>query len=129
MAPGGGTCVVVTRADGRKQSQARDAIPAMELLVEVLSGSGPEVDQEQFYSHLAEAVCRLARMRRAVIFRFDEATRRVRAAGAHGIELAHFQGAHIGLESAPFAATALAEDRVIEVLPPEDHHVSPEFAE
>jgi signal transduction histidine kinase len=121
--------VVVTRADGSKQSQARDAIPAMELLVEVLSGSGPEVDQEQFYSHLAEAVCRLARMRRAVIFRYDEATRRVRAAGAHGIELEVFNDVRIGLESAPFAATALAEDRVIEVIPPDEHWVSPEFTE
>ena len=54
-------------------------------------------------------------MRRAVIFRYDTARRRVRAAGAHGLELAQFAGAHVTVESAPIAARALREDRVIEV--------------
>jgi signal transduction histidine kinase len=114
---------------GIKPSQARDAIPALELLVEVLAGPGPDVDQDQFYSHLAQAVCRLADLRRAVIFRYDDASRRVRAAGAYGMDLTAFRGAHISLESAPLAATALAEDRVIEVRPPEEHWVSPDFAD
>ena len=119
----------MTRPADSRPPHTCDPIPALELLVEVLSGPGPDVDQERFYSHLAEAVCRLARMRRAVIFRYDEASRRVRAAGAHGIGLDLFTGAHIGVESAPLAATALAEDRVIEVIPPAEHQVSPEFAE
>ena len=37
--------------------------------------------ERDFYDRLCEAVCRLARMRRAVIFRYDAARRRVRAAG------------------------------------------------
>jgi signal transduction histidine kinase len=119
----------VTDLPATDSSRARDTIPAVELLVEVLAGPGADTDQERFYSNLAEAVCRLAGMRRAIIFRFDEATRRVRAAGAHGVDLAAFAGKHISLESAPLAATALVEDRVIEVRPPEDHWVSPEFAE
>jgi signal transduction histidine kinase len=112
-----------------KRSQARGAIPALELLVEVLAGPTDADAEEHFYSHLAEAVCRLAGMRRAIIFRYDDATRRVRVAGAHGIDPAAFQDVHISVEVAPLAATALAEDRVVEVLPGEDHFVAPEFAE
>ena len=54
-------------------------------------------------------------MRRAIIFRYDSARRRVRAAGAHGLDLEQFADAHVTLESAPIAARALREDRVIEV--------------
>jgi signal transduction histidine kinase len=119
----------VTAPNGTTPSRARDAIPALELLVEVLGGPGADVDQERFYSHLAEAVCRLADMKRAVIFRYDEASRRVRAAGAHNFDVGAFRDHHISLEAAPLAGTALAEDRVIEVRPPEEHFVAPEFKE
>ena len=54
-------------------------------------------------------------MDRAVIFRYDEMRRRVRAAGAFGIDLAPFAGAHVTAESAPIARLALVEDRVIEM--------------
>jgi signal transduction histidine kinase len=114
---------------GTKRSQARGAIPALELLVEVLAGPTDADAEEHFYSHLAEAVCRLADMRRAIIFRYDDASRRVRVAGAHGVDPAAFTNVHISLEVAPLAATALTEDRVIEVLPGEEHFVAPEFIE
>ena len=68
-----------------------------------------------FYDRLCDAVCRLARMRRALIFRYDSAVRRVRAAGAHGLNLEQFAGAHLTVESAPIAAQSLREDRVIEI--------------
>ncbi|MDX6686464.1 MAG: hypothetical protein QOF86_2592 [Baekduia sp.] len=119
----------VADASGSTSSRSRDTIPAVELLVEVLAGPSSDTDPEQFYSNLAEAVCRLADMRRAIIFRYDESTRRVRAAGSYGVDLAAFAGKHISVEAAPLAATALAEDRVIEVRPPEEHWVSPEFEE
>ena len=45
---------------------------------------------DDFYSRLCEATCRLADMDRAVIFRYDGARRRVRAAGAYGIDLETF---------------------------------------
>ncbi len=92
-------------------------IEALELFVEVLSQSerAPSTG-DGFYDRLCEAVCRLARMRRAVIFRYDTARRRVRAAGAHGLDLEQFAGAHVTVESAPFAAQALREDRVVEVV-------------
>jgi signal transduction histidine kinase len=109
-------------------SQSHDPIPAVELLVEALTGPGPDVSEERFYSHLAEAVCRLADMRRALIFRYDEVSRRVRVAGAHAVDVSAFTDAHISVEAAPLAAQALADDRVIEVRPPQEHHVAPEFA-
>jgi signal transduction histidine kinase len=112
---------------GTQPSQARGAIPALELLVEVLSGPADADAEEHFYSHLAEAVCRLADMRRAIIFRYDDASRLVRVAGAHGVDPAAFKDAHISVEVAPLAATALAEDRVIEVLPGEEQFIAPEF--
>ena len=60
-------------------------VDALELFVEVLSQSEAATG-DVFYDRLCEAVCRLAHMRRALIFRYDSARRRVRAAGAHGLE-------------------------------------------
>ena len=91
-------------------------IEALELFVEVLSQSEPGATGDGFYGRLCEAVCRLARMRRALIFRYDTADRRVRAVGAHGMELDPFAGAYVTVESAPIAAQALREDRVVEVV-------------
>jgi signal transduction histidine kinase len=92
-------------------------IDALELFVEVLSQSDPRsASSDQFYDRLCEAVCRLARMRRAIIFRYDQTRRRVRAAGAHGMDVAQFAQAHVTVESAPIAARALREDQVVEVV-------------
>jgi signal transduction histidine kinase len=117
-------------AFGRQtQDRASSANGAIELLVEVLSGGDVDLDREGFYSRLADGVCRIARMRAAVIFRFDEVTRRVEAAGAHGIDLERFADFPVSLELAPDAARALNEDRVIEVSPPAVHAIPPEFAQ
>jgi signal transduction histidine kinase len=67
-------------------------------------------------------------MRRAVVFRYDDATHSVVAAGSQGVDLTHFSHAQISLHSAPEAARALAEDRVVEVRPPAVHEIAPEFA-
>ncbi len=108
------------------------SVEALELFVEVLSQS-ERAAGEDFYDRLCEAVCRLARMRRAVIFRYDNAVHRVRAAGAHGVELEQFASAHVTVESSRIAATALSEDRIVEAagdvrgeFPPEFHDL---FAE
>jgi signal transduction histidine kinase len=103
-------------------------IGALELFVEVLSQSDPSAAVDGFYDHLCEAVCRLARMRRALIFRYDPADRRVRAAGAHGMEIESFAGAHLTVDSAPIAAQALREDRVVEVVGDYSGQVPDEFA-
>jgi signal transduction histidine kinase len=89
---------------------------ALETFVEVLAEVEDDASSDAFYSRLCEATCRLASMDRAVIFRYDDARRRVRAAGAWGIALELFADAHVTVESAPIARQALAEDRVIEML-------------
>jgi signal transduction histidine kinase len=101
-------------------------IDALEAFVELLAQVEDDAASDAFYSRLAEGTCRLANMDRAVIFRYDETRRRVYAAGAWGLDLSLFAGAHVTVESAPIARQALEEDRVIEVdanvsedLPPE----------
>lgn len=90
-------------------------VDALELFVEVLSQDDGSPSDDVFYDRLCEAVCRLAHMRRALIFRYDPARRRVRAAGAHGLSVEPFADAHVTVESAPIAAQSLREDRVIEI--------------
>ncbi len=90
-------------------------VDALETFVELLTRVDRNDSSDAFYSSLCEAVCRLTSMDRAVIFRYDEMRRRVRAAGAYGLDLALFRGAHVTTESAPIARLALVEDRVIEM--------------
>ena len=90
-------------------------IDVLETFVELLTRSEDDGSSDAFYSSLCEAVCRLTSMDRAVIFRYDEARRRVRAAGAYGIDLERFTNSHVTVESAPIARQALVEDRVIEM--------------
>jgi signal transduction histidine kinase len=105
-------------------------IEALELFVEVLSQSEQSsAAGGDFYDRLCEAVCRLARMRRALIFRYDAATRRVRAAGAHGLGRERFATAHVTVESAQFAARALTEDRAVVVEGDLAGQIPPEYVE
>ena len=66
----------------RSAPQPAYSIAALELLNDVLAQVDGDHGSDEFYSRLAEAVCRLAQMRRAVIFRYDDARRRVHVAGA-----------------------------------------------
>ena len=104
------------------------SIEALELFVQVLSHSEPSAAPgDGFYDRLCEAVCRLARMRRAVIFRYDTARRRVRAAGAHGLDLEQFAGAHVTVESLPITARSLRDDIVVEATGDLRDQVPPEY--
>jgi signal transduction histidine kinase len=114
-------------APGSAGVHAATNIDALELFVEVLSQAEEVSTPDAFYGRLCQAVCRLAGMRRAVIFRYDGARRMVRAAGSHGIDLNQFDDAHVTVESAPIAARALQEDRVIEVVGDLTGQVSDEF--
>ena len=84
-------------ASGPAGAQAASNEDALELFVEVLSQAEEVSTPDAFYGRLCEAVCRLAAMRRALIFRYDGARRMVRAAGAHGIDLSQLAGAHVTL--------------------------------
>ena len=96
-----------------------------DLLLGVGEGSPPDA----FFSSLCDAICRLTSMRRAVLFRYDSARRRVRAVGAHGIELERFAELFVTVDSVPVARRALVEDRVLEVLGAADFDVPPAVRE
>jgi signal transduction histidine kinase len=102
-------------------------IDTLEVFVELLARVESDGSSDAFYGSLCEAVCRLARMDRAVIFRYDEARRRVRAAGAYGLDLDLFADAIVTVESAPIARMALEEDRVIEVSEVDDAVVPEQY--
>jgi signal transduction histidine kinase len=90
-------------------------IDALDMFVELLSQVEDDASSDAFYSRLCEATCAMTSMERAVIFRYDEVRRRVRAVGAYGIDLDAFSDAQVTVESAPVARQSLEEDRVIEV--------------
>lgn len=90
-----------------------------DLLLRVGEGSPPDA----FFSRLCEAICRLTSMQRAVLFRYDSLRRRVRAVGAHGIELERFADLFVTVDSVPVARRSLAEDRIVEVVGAEDFAV------
>jgi GAF domain-containing protein len=94
---------------------AEPAIDALDTVVELLARVEDDASSDAFYNRLCEATCRMGGMDRAVIFRYDEARRRVRASGGYGIPLDSFVGAHVTVESAPIARRALEDDMVIEL--------------
>jgi len=102
-------------------------IDALETFVELLARVENNGSTDDFYSRLCEATCRVASMDRAVIFRYDGARRRVRAAGAYGIDLDVFENAQLTVESAPIARQSLEEDRVIEVRDDDTPEVPDEY--
>ena len=117
--------------DMATNAAARPAVPidTLEVFVELLSRVDENGSSDAFYGRLCEAVCRLADMDRAVIFRYDEARRRVRAVGAHNLDSEIFADEPFTLESAPLARRALAEDRVVEVDRVADAEVPDRFRE
>jgi signal transduction histidine kinase len=119
--PSDGRVVDDVRQGMSGDTAARDDAPAvgidaLEAFVGLLAQVEDDDTSDAFYSRLCEGTCRLANMDRAVIFRYDEVRRHVYAAGAWGLDVTQFAGAHITVESAPIARQALVEDRVIEVL-------------
>jgi signal transduction histidine kinase len=116
-----------------QDGEAGLGVGAVELLVDVLSQSQSRsptgAAPTDFYDRLCEAVCRLARMRRAVIFQYDAGTRRVRAVGVHAISMAPFADAQLSFDSLPITARALADDAVLEVVGDLTGQASEEFAE
>ncbi len=96
-------------------SEPTVSIDALETFVELLSRVESDPSSDAFYSRLCEATCRLADMDRAVIFRYDGARRRVRAAGSFGIPLDLFADAQVTVETVPVARESLIEDRVMEL--------------
>jgi signal transduction histidine kinase len=101
-------------------------VEAVDLFASLLSeaDAGPT---DQFYSRLASATCLLADMRRAVIFAYDQQSRFVRAVGAHGIDLALFEGASPTAQQVAVAGRALGEDAVIELPEKAEREIPEEY--
>lgn len=89
-------------------------VAALEVFVDVLLQSDAAETTDAFYGGLCAAIGRLAGMDRVVLFRYDGALRRVRAAGAHGIGLDLFDNERFSVETAPIARRALEADEVLE---------------
>ncbi len=89
-------------------------VAVIERVAEVLAKGELDPNADDFYGLLCEVVCEVTSLSRAVIFRYDAARRRVRAAGSYGIDLSVFAKDFFTVESAPLARRALEVDRVIE---------------
>jgi len=103
--------------------------PALALFVDVLAQTDADAVSDDTFSRLAEATCRTTGMRRALMVLYDDARRRVRAVGGHGVPLERLQGRHVGLELAPMARQALEEDRVVQLRAGGEPVVAREFAD
>src|SRR4051812_8190459 len=90
-------------------------IEALDAFAEVLADAEAGATRDAFYGRLCYAICTLASMDRAVIFRYDDAVRRVRVAGAHNLDITIFEDADVSVDTAPIARQALEEDAVVEV--------------
>lgn len=82
-----------------------------------------------FYDRLCVATSRLAHLRRAVIFLWDDARREVRAVGSRGVALDVFAGARVTTENVPIARDALVDDRVVEVHERFEDQIPAEFVQ
>lgn len=103
--------------------------PALELFVDVLAQTDADAVSDDYFSSLAAALCRTTGMRRALVVLYDDARRRVRAVGAHGLPLERLQGRHVSMEAAPIAREALTGDRVVYIDSTAGQGISPEFAD
>ena len=110
-------------AGGGASGSSAVRVDALEVMSDLLMGVGEGSPPDAFFSSLCEAICRLTSMRRAVLFRYDSARRRVRAVGSSGIELEPFADLFVTIGSVPVARQALVEDRVLEVRGAEDFDV------
>ncbi len=101
----------------------RHHVEALEVVSDLLLGIGEGSPPDAFFSSLCEAICRLASMRRAILFRYDPVRRRVRAVGAHNLDIDRFTDLFVTVDSVPIARQALAQDRVLEVVGAEDFDI------
>ncbi len=103
---------------------------ALGLFVQLLSEvEAATPGSAEFYDRVCEATCRLARLRRAVIFLWDDARREVRAVGSRGVALEVFSGRYVSTENVPIARQALRDDRVVEVREKFEDHMPPELVD
>jgi signal transduction histidine kinase len=103
-------------------------VRALDVFVDVLSQVDGQDQPTEFYGRLAEALCRLTSMERALIFRYEPEDRQVRLAGAYNVDVDLFVGRFVTVETLTLARQSLEEDRVIELFEPFTAEIPGEFA-
>jgi len=103
-------------------------VGALDAFVEVLADADAGTSPDAFYGRLCDVLCRFGGMERAVLFRYDQARRRVYAAGVRGIDPVLFEGLHVNPDTAPIARRALEADDIVEAAPPFSADVPAAFA-
>jgi signal transduction histidine kinase len=105
-----------------------EPIEALGVFVELLSELESATPASgHFYDRVCEATCRLAHLRRAVIFLWDDARREVRAVGSRQVSLEVFSASDVSTENVPIARAALAGDCVVEVHERFEEHIPAEL--
>lgn len=104
-------------------------VDALHQMVSLLADVDHAAPGAPFYDRLAEAACRLAGMRRALIFLYDDQAGRVRAVGAHGIDVGAFDDLRVTARTVPIALRALTDDAVVEAGPHVRRDIPPELVE
>jgi signal transduction histidine kinase len=101
-------------ADTQRAAAESGPVRAVEAIASALGELDAAAAPGAFYDHICARICRVTSLHRAIVFRYDEEVREVRAAGAHGVDAAALKGRKVSVDSAPAARRALEEDRVIE---------------
>lgn len=104
----------------RSDETPRPALPvgALDAFVEVLADADAGTSPDAFYGRLCDVLCRFGGMERAVLFLYDQARRRVYAAGVRGLDPALFEGLLVNPDTAPIARRALEADDIVEAARP-----------
>jgi len=104
-------------------------VDALHQMVSLLADVDQVAPGAPFYDRLATAACRMAGMRRAIIFLYDDEERRVRGVGAHGLQLQAFDDLRVTARTVPIALRALTDDTVVEAGPQVERDIPPELVE
>ena len=101
---------------------------SLDVFVSLLSEIDAPTPTRDYYDRMCEAVCRVSSMRRVALFLYDEARRRVVAAGSHHLDPEVLADFHPTLDESPVARRALTEDRVLVVSRDIQHAIPAEYA-
>ena len=101
---------------------------SLDVFVALLSEIDAPTPSRDYYDSMCEAVCRVSPVQRAVLFLYDDALRRVVAAGSHHLEPELLADLQVTLDEAPVARRALTEDRVIVVSEDIEHAIPVAYA-
>jgi signal transduction histidine kinase len=101
---------------------------SLDVFVSLLSEIDAPSPSRDYYDRMCEAVCRVSSMQRVALFLYDEARRRVVAAGSHHLDPEVLADFHATLDESPVARRALTEDRVLVVSEDIPHAIPAEYA-